>query len=286
MNRGAGTIALIAALLCLAPARARAGDQPQLERVLLLPIDGRVSLVLEMTAAPGSVSSRRVSADLLEVDASPARVQRAQALTAPAGTPLVTSVVVDDPSSGADPMLRARITLQGAYESRVRIIGNRVYVDLSPAGGAARTPALVTRHTPARIPDAKAAVADVDAGAERERAELDAALSRFDQLLPFITSAASAPTGTVLSALTAPLAALNDSVRGFSDAGPLRPSEGLLASAIAAASRAIDPDYRGDRLEQVRQAASFYQQAKEERAAQCTSHNAQVTNQTLVNCEF
>jgi hypothetical protein len=36
---------------------------------------------------------------------------------------------------------------------------------------------------------------------------------------------------------------------------------------VSAASRATDPAYRGDRLEQVRQAESFYQQARAERDA-------------------
>jgi hypothetical protein len=264
-RRAASTIALVATLLCAVPASARGGDQPRLARVLLLPLGGRVSLVLEMTAAPGSVTSRRVSADLLEVDAAPARVDRAQALTAPAGTPLVSSVVVDGPSPGAAPMLRARITLQGAYESRVRIVGNRVYVDLSSVaetGVLARTPA--SPRTPARASDATA-VAEADPSPER--AELDSALSRFEELMPFVTSAANAPSASVLSALTTPLAALADRVQAMPAAGPLRPSEGLLASALSAASRAIDPAYRGDRLEQIRQAESFYQQAKAERDA-------------------
>lgn len=259
------TIAAAAALLAIASAAA--ADTPRLQRVVLLPVAGRVSIVLEMSGPPASVTSRRISGDLVEVDAGPALVDHPQALTIPAATPLVSMVLIDSTgtATGTAPTLRARITLRDAAESAVRIQGTRVYIDFSNAdtGSApSLTPAVAAprAHSQPAVP-ARAAVHTDD-----ERAKLAASMERFGELLPFLTSAASAPTPQVLAALAAPTASLARSVDGLSRAGTLGPAEGLFASAMAAAVKAADESYRGDRMEQIRQAAIFFDQARREMA--------------------
>lgn len=266
----ASAAALVAALALAVPVHAHAGEQAHLERVLLLPVPGRVTIVLEMSAAPGSVTSRRVSGDLLEVDAGPARVDRAQAYTAPAGSSLVSTVLIDRLRADDSPAtLRARITLRETCRSAVRVQGHRVYIDISspdaspmeasaPAAGAR-----VAARTRNAAPPAPASEGD-DRAAE---AAVDAALNRFGELLPFITSAAAAPSGPVLAALAAPLVELDRSVRALPAATALRPAEGLLGTAMSAASKAMDPGYLGDRVEEARQAEIFFEEAKRERVA-------------------
>ena len=246
---------------------ALSAETPRLQRVLLLPVQGRVSIVLEMSSPPASVTSRRISGDLVEVDAGPARVEHPQALTAPSTTPLVSTVLIDSTGASGDapPTLRARITLRDAAQSAVRIQGARVYIDLLSADEPVLPQARMASpraHAPAAGAPPTAAVASHAGDDERE--QLQASMDRFGELLPFLTSAASAPTPQVLAALAAPTASLDRSVNGLAGTAGLRSAEGLLASATAAAAKAVDANYRGDRIEQVRQAAVFFEQARRE----------------------
>ena len=269
-----------AAMLVLAAAGvAHAAEPPRFERVLFLPAPGRMSIVLEMSGAPDAVTSRRISADLLEIDATPVAVDRPRAVTAPASwrgpfksagaSALVTTVLIDGTTgAGAAATLRARITVRDTSGGMVRVQGTRVYVDISSGeGSAAAAPRQAAASVPptrrVRPPTPTPQIATAADGAGE--ASVQSAMKRFGELLPFVTSAADAPSGPVLAALAAPLSELEKSVRAI-DVPPARqPAVRLLLSALESAAKAIDPAYGGDRVEQVRQAAVFFQQATAER---------------------
>jgi hypothetical protein len=244
---------------------ARVWHAPRLERVVLLPTAGRLSIVLEMSEAAGAVRSRRVSADLFEVEAGPARVDRAQAYTAPGAASAIATMIVDGTGGGdAMPMLRARITLRRRCASTVRVEGRRIYIDISvPASNvpvpSPRAPQRARHSAPVAAVSPAASAHDTTG-----EASLRAAFERFGDLLPFVTSAASAPGPAVLSALSTPLADLRRSVRELPRAEGVRSSEDLLATATTALSKAVDPGYAGNRLEQVHQAVVFFTEAKRE----------------------
>lgn len=258
-------------IMCLAMATSgTAGAQTaaHVARVLFLPAGSRTSVVLELTGAPGTVTSRRISGDLLEVDAAAVAIDRARAFTAPAGTDLVSNVIVDE-GPGTGSTLRARLTLRDGASAEVRVAGTRLYVDVAASeapGATAQRVRTVPRPVSVRS-DSERSKADVPKAPQATQAvqadaDLRGAIARFGEMLPFVVSTADAPTADVMSALTASLSTLRQEVAGVHASAAMQPVQGLLTAAIAAATTAIDPAYAGDRVGQARQAAMLFQQAK------------------------
>src|SRR4051812_22755272 len=122
---------IIAMLLASVPT---AAANTRLERVLLLPSPDRSSVVLELSAEPRQVSTRRISESIVEVDAGPGVENVApQLLKAPANVRFVDSVTVRVLTTPEGPVVRARISLTAAAQAVVRSSGRRVYVDISRA---------------------------------------------------------------------------------------------------------------------------------------------------------
>src|SRR5262245_17423603 len=136
---------------------------------------------------------------------------------APPGVRFVMGVSIHSGSDTGN-RLKARITLLERARSAVRVLGRRVYVDFSPdslppaaaqptrsaatagpkvtatpatGGPAAGTPAVVT-------PSAEAAASS---RREEYRAAVQPAIERFEQLSPFMVSAAASPSEPVLKAI-------------------------------------------------------------------------------------
>jgi hypothetical protein len=110
--------------------------------VLLLPSADRSSVVLELTAEPRQVSTRRISESIFEVDAGPGIDDvPPQLLKAPANVRFIDSVSVRVRSTQLGPVVRARITMTSAALAVVRSAGRRVYVDVSKAPAMPAPPA-------------------------------------------------------------------------------------------------------------------------------------------------
>lgn len=277
-RRGSVSVLAALAMVMLVIGNARASQAPageaRFERVLLLTAGERVSVVFELTGEPRDVSTRRVSAAVLELDAGPVTLSHErESFSAPAGVRFVSSVSVQRATGAAGGLLKARIELLERSRSTVRVVGRRVYVDFAAELPPQRVPS--ERATPPATPAAPAPVAPAAPAppaavpepvatppAETFRATIAPAIERFDQLTPFLISATTSPSEPVLKAIGETLASIGQSVEGAEVPAEARHSHQLLSSAIALAVAAVDPRFGGDRAAQTRQALTLLNQAK------------------------
>ena len=259
-------IAMCAAAAAV-PSRVDAADDAKFERLVLLPSSDRVSLVFEMTGEPREVSTRRISSALLELEAGPIVTPVAAAsFAAPAGIRFVGGVTIAGaaaPRGGA--YLRARITLLETSRSTVRVVGRRVYIDFSADGPMrVRQPAsALARRMPSAPSPAAAPVMPVLAPpAGTYQTAVAPAIARLEELAPFLVSAANSPSAPVLKAISDTLSTISQTVGLVEVPEGSRRAHGLLSSAIAVASGAVDPSFSGDRASQARQALTLLDQAK------------------------
>jgi hypothetical protein len=240
--------------------------------VSLLQARDRVSLVFELTSEPEDVSTRRVSAAVLELDAGPVVApDRATSFMAPAGVRFVMGVSIQG-GSGAGGRLKARITLLERARTAVRVLGRRVYIDFSPDSlpvtqppERARTPAPTKAPAAAPAePEAPAAPAAAATNSSREayRTAVQPAIERFEQLTPFMKSASATPSEPVLKAIASTLTGIQAVLLSVDTPGESRAAHDLLSSAVATALTAVSPTFSGDRAAQTRQALSLLEQAK------------------------
>jgi hypothetical protein len=236
--------------------------------VSLLSARDRVSLVFELTGEPADVSTRRVSAAVLELDAGPVVApSRPTSFMAPPGVRFVMGVSIQG-AGGANGRLKARITLLERARSSVRVLGRRVYVDFSAdSEPVAAKPA--PRPSPPTAPQASAPAAPappgvVAAAAPRAtyRDAVQPAVERFDQLTPFLTSAAASPSEPVMKAINGTLAGIQALLTTIDVPPESRTAHDLLSQAVATALTAVNPAFSGDRAAQARQAQSLLGQAK------------------------
>ena len=110
--------------------------------------------------------------------------------------------------------------------------------------------------TPAAMP------APAVAPAETYHAAIVPAIERFEQLAPFLLSASKDPSAPVLKALGGTLADLRQEVGAVPVPQESQRTHGLLSSAIAVATTAVDPSFSGDRAAQARQALTLLDQVK------------------------
>jgi len=293
--------AAVALLLSVGSLSAHAADrngvapflaaETRFQHVSLLNASDRVSLVFELTGEPQNVATRRVSAAVLELDAGPV-VMPAQATSfmAPPGVRFVMGVSMQGGEAGR---LRARITLLERARTAVRVVGRRVYVDISsetpPAPqGSERGADVVTsaqarltagspsslrdgvawrapqEHAQAVAPAAPIPAAPVPATSARDgyRSTIQPAVDRFDQLTPFLLSAAASPSEPVLKAVGSTLAGIQGLLLSVDVPAESRHAHDVLSSAVATALTAVSPTFGGDRPAQAKQALGLMEQAR------------------------
>ncbi len=262
---------LAAALLLVAGVGIPAADaaDSRLQHVSLLTARDRVSLVFELTDEPEDVSTRRVSAAVLELDAGPVVTPtRPTSFMAPPGVRFVMGVSIQGASAAAG-RLKARITLLESARSSVRVLGRRLYVDFSsdqpvkparPPQRPAPGPAPAASTPAAAVPAAAAIVAPARGAAYRDA--IQPAVERFEQLTPFMLSAAASPSEPVLKAIGSTLVGIQALLSTVDVPAEARTSHDLLSQAIATAITSVNPTFSGDRGAQARQAQSLLGQAK------------------------
>jgi hypothetical protein len=91
--------------------------------------------------------------------------------------------------------------------------------------------------------------------------QLRAAAARFAEVIPFLLSAATTPSREVLGALAPMLEGQVAALKALSVTGDSAAAHGLLIAATAAARRASDPAFAGDRLAQAHQAVGLFESA-------------------------
>jgi hypothetical protein len=154
--------------------------------------------------------------------------------------------------------------------SAVRIAGRRVYVDFSPDSLPTPTPVdrvvaarpAAPARPPAALVTAPAPPPPMPTAAAAYRMTVQPAIDRFEQLTPFMTSAAASPSESVLKAVGSTLAGIQGLLLSVDVPAESRQSHDLLSSAVAAAVTAVDPAFTGDRVAQAKQATSLLTQAK------------------------
>lgn len=242
------------------------------QNVAVLTIRDRVSLVFELTGEPQDVATRRVSVAVLELDAGPIVMPaKPTSFVAPPGVRFVMGVSLLAGDGATAGRLKARITLLERARSTVRVVGRRVYVDFSPdsepvspqperTSGA--RPAARTVSVP---PTASAPPSTTPPAADAYRTMVQPAIERFEQLTPFMVSAAASPSESVLKAVGNTLIGIQGLLLSVDVPAESRQTHDLLSSAVATAVTAVTPSFTGDRSAQAKQALMLLEQAKTSR---------------------
>src|SRR5687768_8288820 len=193
-------ITIVALFLALSPVAEAA--ETRFQHVSLLNARDRVSLVFELTGEPQNVATRRVSGAVLELDAGPVVMPaRPTSFMAPPGTRFVMGVSIQGGEATAG-RLKARITLLERARTAVRVVGRRVYVDFSlempPVTQRTERAALSAPQATARAgapaaPTPAAPVPPLASLRDAYRSAVQPAIDRFEELKPFLLSAASSP---------------------------------------------------------------------------------------------
>jgi hypothetical protein len=245
-------------------------DGPHFQSVALLTVRDRVSLVFELTGEPKDVATRRVSTAVLELDAGPIVMPaKATSFMAPPGVRFVMGISLQAGDGATAGRLKARITLLERARSAVRIVGRRVYVDFSPDSLPASEPhperasaARPAARTAAAPPTAAPAPAATPSAVDAYRAMVQPAIERFEQLTPFMVSAAASPSESVLKAVGNTLVGIQGLLLSVDVPAEARQHHDLLSSAVATAVTAVNPAFTGDRSAHAKQAVSLVAQIK------------------------
>jgi len=229
----------------------------RLERVLLLPVTDRSSVVFELTAEPRQVSTRRLSDSVFEVDAGPGIDGTvAQTLKAPASMRFVESVTVRVVPTDAGPFIRARIRLTTAAQAVARSAGRRVYVDVSPAPAFRTVPAMPGQAARGNtVPGTSAASPAHQAPEDAYRTAVGPLVNRLQELGPFLTSAAGGDLSVAAAVLPA-LTSVRGSLAALQPPGPARGSHTMVLAAVDRIIKALAPDFTADRATIVRQSVT------------------------------
>jgi hypothetical protein len=244
---------VVALLLGSVPAFAA---NARLERVVLLPSPDRSSVVVELTAEPSHVSTRRISESVLEVEAGPGiDAAPAQILKAPANVRFIDSVSIRVLSTDAGSMVRARITLTASARAVVRSAGRRVYVDVSapPAPASPAVQTATTRPARADAPPGPPVASPPGAPDDAYKTGVRPVLARLAELRPFLTSAARSGDRNVTTAVLPTLTAVRSSLAALQPPAPARGSHTMVLAAVDRIIKALAPDFAGDRVDAVRQ---------------------------------
>ena len=245
--------------------------ETRFQHVSLLNARDRVSLVFELTAEPQNVATRRVSAAVLELDAGPVVMPaRATSFMAPPGTRFVMGVSMQGGEATAG-RLKARITLLERAHTAVRVVGRRVYVDFSldtpavPQRAERASPGAPQVTAQAVAPAAPAPAAPVPPSISVRnayRSSVQPAIDRFDELKPFLLSAAASPSEPVLKAVGSTLVGIQGLLLSVDVPAESRQAHDVLSSAVTTAITAVSPTFGGDRAAQLKQALGLLEQAR------------------------
>jgi hypothetical protein len=89
-------------------------------------------------------------------------------------------------------------------------------------------------------------------------------VARLTEIGPFLASAAATPADDVLKAVSGTLAEVEQPLRTMEVPQASRTAHNVLLSAVTTASRAVAPDFKGDRVLQVQRALALLDAAKTE----------------------
>ena len=268
---------------------ARAGLNPGL---VLIGAPGRLSLAFEMRSEPRQVTARRADDTTIDIDIGPIDADiPSQKWSAPAGVHLIRTVAIDDVAgTGSARYVRATLTVPDFARANTRVEGRRVYVDLTwpaeaigpsaPAASPIPESAADTNVRPASVPGISAlqertalkektapatavavAVPAPPPAAAAPTVSLATVVAQFERVLPFVHSAVKSPANDVLEALGPTLSEIDASLKGMTGTTDAA-ARGLLISATAAARRAVNPAFSGDRVAESHQAAGLFEAAK------------------------
>jgi hypothetical protein len=259
--------------------------------VVLVAAPGRLAVAFELSEEPQQVSGQRIDSTTFAVTASAGPVIQAQEWNAPSDVQLVKHVSV-----AADPRglqgLDARVTIAENAVATMRLLGTRVYVDVSraqldfderpapappvqlaagpaavPAPAPARAAAVPRTTPPAAGPAAPSVVGPRAAAASQAneaqyRQAIGPVFARFEEIQPFLRSAVSTPTPEVLAAISGTFAELEQTLQVTDVPRSSQSAHGLLTSAVQLARGAVAPSFSGDRMTQVREAMAQFRAAK------------------------
>jgi len=200
--------------------------------VVMIAAGSTSSLVFEMQGTPKAVEVKRTSGTTLDVEIGET-AGVLEPLQLPDGVVLVQRLSVHSEGDS----LRAHLVVPDGVENRLRLEGRRVYLDLA----FPKAPWNVAK--PARggrvLSDPADHSAVVTESPRDDRAQLDAAAARFDQIKPFLTPALQMPEPDVLAALAHSLDDLRATVERLTVNGDADADRTTLLAAIAGASSEI-----------------------------------------------
>jgi hypothetical protein len=268
-SRIAVVLALIGCFAHLTAREARAAD-PRLVRVVLLRVADRMSLALEMTGEPQKAALRVLSSRALEIEAGPVSGLFKEEQLAPASEGAFIRQVSIQKYINANHVafVRARVMFDAPGAGNVRVVGRTVYVDLAPMIAfrpvLPRAPRLERREEPPQGQQAVRAPQPKSAPPNSYEQEVRSVLARLTEIGPFLASAAKTPADDVLRAVGGTLAEVEQPLRVMNVPQASRPVHNVLLSAVATASRAVAPDFKGDRVIEVQRALALLDAAKSE----------------------
>ena len=245
------------------------GGETASDGVVIVAAPGMSSVVFEMPTAPRQVEAHRTSATTIDISIGQVTdAGEKNVLHMPEGMLLASELTVE--AAGSPDARHARLVVPHDVQSRLRLEGRRVYVDLAwpkapwEVGGrasrAAQSAQSTGKPTDAQSEDAKQRSEAAKQGDYRE--QLRTAVERFEQVQPFLKSAIESPDTEVLAVLARTLEGVGESLTVATPPSDLAANHQLLLSSIAEASRAMAPSFAGDRRAAVHQAIAAFEEAQ------------------------
>jgi hypothetical protein len=221
--------------------------------VLLIAGAGSVAVVIETPEEPRHIVTRTISAQEIEIVASPA-VARVEAMRwkAPAGVSLLREVSIDESMEGSIRALRARVSIPRSAQASVRTSGRRIYIDLARPAPPPEPEELPTNTVVAAshqvVQDYRATIAPV--------------LEKLETIEPFLMSAVAQPGADVLAALERSLRALDAWAGEVTPPGRWRQSHDYILGSVRKAVEAVSSGFTGDREGKAREAFALRDAAR------------------------
>lgn len=245
------------------------GGETASDGVVIVAAPGMSSVVFEMPTAPRQVEARRTSATTIDINIGQGpEAGDKNVLHMPDGMLLASELTVD--AAAGQGARHARLVVPEDVQSRLRLEGRRVYVDLAwpkppwEVGERASRATQSARATgkPSDAPSEDAKQLSEEATQDEYREQLRTAVDRFKQVQPFLISTLESPDTEVLAVLARTLGAVSDSLAVATPPSDLSANHQLLLSSIAEASRAMAPSFAGDRRAAVHQAIAMFEAAQ------------------------
>jgi hypothetical protein len=266
-SRLAVVLGIASCFVSLTTQEGRAAE-PRLMRVVLLRVADRISLALEMTGEPQKAALRVLSDRALEIETGPVSglVKEEQLAPAYNGAFIRQVSIQKYTNANRAAFVRARVMFDAPGAGNVRVVGRTVYIDLTPMvplrPNLPLAPRLSRRE---EVPqNRQVARAPQPSSQSSYEQEVRPVLSRLMEIGPFLASAAKTPADDVLRAVGGTLSEVEQPLRVMNVPQASRPAHNILLSAVATASRAVAPDFRGDRVIEAQRALALLDAAKSE----------------------